>query len=422
MALRLLVTMMILLICLPAHADRKEDAAAGHMEEARRFMAAGMIKRAEQECRMALKLDEDSGEARELLREIEETGRLGRAERLARQELAAAQEDYARSRLESCRRHLEKALIYDPGAGEALALSATLDEEEVEFDDERPFAESAEHYYLKGMKHYRRGRFEEALKLLERTREIYPGEAKLGRVVERCRENYEAVRRVARLEEAGSLIESLLEKGRTEEARKVFEPIRADYADEAKVKGWDKDIARAERRRHEERARGKLARAAALTAQGKCRQAAALMKEVEAVLGGEGDIGEQLKELRAACAEIEASQDLGRKEAKGRSLADRAESDLKGGDFDGAEESILALEKLGVLKKEASALRKRLESSRSERSEEEKLKADEHYRAGLMYYQLGKLDEARREWRRALELDPGNKKARKNLARLEKEK
>ena len=303
----------------------------------------------------------------------------------------------------------------------ALALSARLDAEAVEFDRERPFAESAEHYYLEGMKHYRRGHLGKALAGLARAEEIYPGDERLRRVVERCRENHERARRAARLAEAGEGIEALLEKGRVAEAREVFEEIRADYPDAAEAREWQGRIAAAEESEAQEEARQKLGRARELLEKKNHRRALALIEEALATGAGEERLRGQLAELRKECAELAAKQDKVRGEKAGRELLEKTEGRLARGDHEGAEDALGELAKLGVLEEEAAALRGQLAEARRERSEEDRAKAEEHYRAGLMYYQLGKQDEARREWRRTLEIDPGHKKARKNLARLENE-
>ena len=43
------------------------------------------------------------------------------------------------------------------------------------------------------------------------------------------------------------------------------------------------------------------------------------------------------------------------------------------------------------------------------------------YNLGNAYYKLDRMDEARDAWTKALELDPGNEKARRNLERIGKD-
>ena len=56
----------------------------------------------------------------------------------------------------------------------------------------------------------------------------------------------------------------------------------------------------------------------------------------------------------------------------------------------------------------------------AEADEESRRTSQQHYLAGVLYFQKGEYEKARGEWAAALELDSGNSDARAGLARLEK--
>ncbi len=406
------------LVCCAAYADRRQEVSVEHLEGARRYLATGMFKRAEQECRLALKLDEDSVLARQLLGEIEATAKMGRRERLARQELAAARQDYRCSRLAACREHLESVLLYAPADEGAVRLAAILKEEEVAFDEARPFAESAAHYYRSGMKDYRLGRYAPALELLVRADKIYAGDKRLRRLVDKCEAAYQEEARQERFAAALTAMEKHLAEFALEDAGQLLDSLQADYPGDARIIDWRQRVAASEGRQLNEQARAKQRQAVALGKRGEYSAALKLAEQAAAVLPGERDIEELVAKFKAACAELSEKKKQQADLARGKRLAAAAERSLADGDYAAAAVSLAALAKLDVLPARCDELRRQLAAAERQRSAAEKEKAEEHYRKGLAFYQLGKLEEARGEWRLVLQFDPGHKKAKKNLDKL----